>query len=154
MTENDVQINSHPFYSGEHGKLERALLLKLTDLCDWDTRVGITSLLPKIPNISIGIVDENRIIPGQLPFFTQRVDIRLSSKNSPVIFESRFDEKFYENILSPLLVNWSSVTKIIFEFMDDEIVLKKYMMKNIEYWERYPISNYQALYFNPHNHFQ
>ena len=152
MIANDVQINSHPFYSGEHGKLERALLLKLTDLLDWDTTVGITSLLPKTPNVSIGIVDTMKIIPGQLPFFTQSVDIRLSSKYNPVCFPSRFDEKFYENVLSPLLVNWIAFTEIVFEFMDEEHISKKYMMRNIDHWKRYPISNYQALYFNPHNH--
>ena len=151
MTNNDVQINSHPFYSSEHGKLERALLLKLTDLFDWDTTVGITSLLPKVPNLSIGIVDTMKIIPGKLPFFKQSVDICLSSKTHPVEFPSAFDAEFYENVLTPLFNNWIPFTEIVFDLIDESRIQKKYFVENIEYWKQYPISTYLGLYFNPRN---
>ena len=84
MTDNNVNINSHPFFHGEYGQTERELLLKLTPLCGWDTSVGIIDYLPETPHLQLGIVDETKIIPGQMPSFTQSINIRLSSTTNPI----------------------------------------------------------------------
>ncbi|MEI6425721.1 MAG: hypothetical protein WCO66_00030 [Candidatus Absconditabacteria bacterium] len=153
MTENDVQINSHPFFHGEHGQTERELLLKLTPLCNWNTSVGIISYLPKSPSLQIGIVDETKIIPGQMPHFTQSINIQLSSRENPLNFMTKFDPEFCEKVLNPLFKNWIAFAELIIEMINDKKIAKPFYSKNIEFWKQYPVAEHQSFYFNSHNHF-
>ena len=149
---NDIQINAHPFFHGEYGRTERELLLKLTPLCNWDTRVGIIAYLPDAPHLDLGIIDETKIISGQIPCFTQSISIQLSSKEHPLHFKTKCDPEFCKSVLMPLLKNWIAFTEIVLELTDESHSSKKYIMEKIEYWKQYPITEYLPLYLNPHNH--
>ena len=153
MTDNDIKINSHPFFHGEHGQTERELLLKLTPLCNWDTSVGIIDYLPDAPSLQIGIVDKTKITPGQMPSFTQSIYIRLSSRENPLDFITNCDPEFCKKVLNPLFKNWIIFAELIIQMVDDQKIAKQYYQKNIEFWKKYPIAEYQAFYFNKHNHF-
>lgn len=148
----ETQINSHPFFHGEYGKTEKELLLKLTPLCNWDSTVGIIDYLPETPHLEIGIVDETKNIPGQMPSFTQSVKIQLSSRHHPIDFSKNIDPEFCKKVLDPLFKNWIEFAKLVIEMVGDQRPGKQFYPKNIEFWKQYPVAEYLPFYLNARNH--
>ncbi len=131
-----IKINNHPFYQDSRFETEKKILEKLTEICKWDTTVGVLDFYHDVPSLNIGIVNEKETSKRKIPIFevNTTLTIALSSKDQPVQLSSDMPFHVLNKIVTPLLINWIEIATFLISFYEGDLA-KELCEENLRYWK-------------------
>lgn len=135
-----IKINDHPFYQDPRFVTEKQILEKLTEICGFDTSIGVIDHFPSAPAVHIGFVLPQREEEKQksIPILTSKLSIYLTDRNPIKIPE---DFRFFptRKILVPLVKNWIQVATFLIDFYKSQPGAKESFsdlcINNLEIWK-------------------
>ncbi|MEI6352610.1 MAG: hypothetical protein WCO35_01610 [Candidatus Nomurabacteria bacterium] len=110
-----VTISDHPFYETKEGKEAKEILVKLTEICGFDTTIGVQYFEADSPMINLGIIDPNS--KSKIPSFKmgKQIDLYLRNKRKPIQFHrpTNRDYETRKKIFLPLKKHWKEINSLL-----------------------------------------
>ena len=137
----DTQINKHHIYSDPRFITEREILTRLTEICGFDTTIGVIDYYHDSPTLEIGIVDESKNTPGQMPSFKENTRINIAlikmakDGDNPLELPAHICFDALQKIVVPLVTHWMEVAKFLIEYYQGELG-KEMCIEGYRKWEK------------------
>ncbi|MEN9338553.1 MAG: hypothetical protein RI945_278 [Candidatus Parcubacteria bacterium] len=140
----DIKINDHPFYQDPRFATEKKILEKLTEICGFDTSIGVIDYFPKTPSIEIGFIGEQSEKEKfkNMPLLKSSIHIYPTSGGQLGPLQLPEDLSFLavRKILVPLIQNWIEVVTFLIEFYEAQPEANKGFLetskKSLEIWKK------------------
>jgi len=132
-----VQINNHSFYQDPRFKTEKEILEKLTEICGFDTTIGVVDYFPDSPTVDIGILEDLQE-DGKMPSFKKdsKITIYLTATECLMNFQNLSLEAM-RIILGPLIINWIDVSDFLIDYYfknNGSEMFKERCLENFKTW--------------------
>ncbi len=139
----EIKINDHPFYKDPRFVTEKIILERLTQICGFDTTIGVIDYFPGAPSLEIGFINEKVEKEEKMPIFENdsKITIYLNSDHlNPFVLPKDLSFEVLRKIVTPLIINWVEVATFLVNFYasikESHLSFSLSSLRSLEVWKK------------------